>query len=397
MNRILLVASFLLVPLAAYAAAVPAGPQDIYVWQRAWGAPVERALVAAAPLASGWRVLAAESDVPGNLKPVAVDWVALAATRRPAIAVVRIDGRISLDREPRLLESLAALARDWKTRGVPLAGLEIDYDCATSKLSSYAGFLVRLKAMAGLPHPLSVTALPTWMNAPDAERVFAVADEIVLQVHAVSAPQEGLFDAGMARRWIDRLDARAEKPFRVALPDYGTRVIEGDMGAMVAVESEAPTLVGGAAARELVAAPAEVAKLLADLARRPPAHLNGVVWFRLPTENDVRIWGLSTLAAVMRGTPLQPGLAVTTRPGGVAGTRDILLVNDGDTDAMLPRTVTLPSSCGLADGINGYSIGAPSSPIMLERLQTALLPAHHVQLIGWMRCAQGDQTFHVRP
>ena len=383
--------------MAANAAAVPAGPQDIYVWQRVWGAPVREALVQAAPLALGWRVLVAESDVPGNLKPIAVDWAALLATRKPAIAVVRIDGSLSLDREPRLLAAIAALGRDWAKRGVRPAGLEIDYDCATSKLPSYADFLARLKATPGLPRRLSVTALPTWLDSPNLDRVLGAADEIVLQVHAVRAPQEGLFDARVARRWINRLDARTSKPFRVALPDYGTRVIEGDTGTLVAVESEAPTLIGGAAARELVAAPAEVARLLANLAGRRPAHMTGLVWFRLPTEADVRIWSLPTLAAVMRGTALETRLAIVTRPGRVQGARDILLANDGDTDAMLPRAVALPSSCALADGINGYSIGAPSSPIVLERLQTALLPAHHAQLIGWMRCAQGDQTFHVRP
>ncbi len=360
---------------------------------------MRHALQDANDVASGWRVLVAESDAPGHFKTIAVDWDALARTHNPLTAVIRIDGRIPINREGVLYLGTILLLADLQTRGVALTGLEIDYDCGTARLGDYAHFLGRLRALPDIPKHLSITALPAWLGSPALPDVLAIADEAVLQVHAVRAPQEGLFDPVVARRWIDRLDRIGSKPFRVALPDYGTRIVEGDNGAIVAVESEMPRLVGGAAARELVAAPADVASLLRDLRSRPPTHLAGLVWFRLPTEEDSRIWSLTTLKSVMRGAPLTGRIEAISRPGGAAGMRDILLVNFGDSDAPLPRIITLPSVCRLADGVNGYTLGAGAlrGPIVLERLQLALLRAHHAQLVGWMRCEEGDLSIHVRP
>src|SRR5215471_9635099 len=87
---------FLLAPGAAIAAALP---QDIYVWQRQWSDPVRDALARANDVASGWRVLVAESDAPGRFKTMAVDWAALARTGKPLTAVIRIDGQLPINDE----------------------------------------------------------------------------------------------------------------------------------------------------------------------------------------------------------------------------------------------------------------------------------------------------------
>jgi hypothetical protein len=387
-------AVLLLVPRVAVAAPLP---QDIYVWQRVWSEPVRKALVEANDVASGWRVLVAESDAPRNLKRFAVDWAALARTHKPVIAVIRIDGQIAVSLEGDLYRQIVLLLSDLRTNHAALAGLEIDFDCGTAHLRDYGGFLLALRTLPDMPRRLSITALPAWLGSPELSFVLSSVDEAVLQVHAVRAPQEGLFDPAVARGWIDRFDTEYDKPFRVALPDYGTRIVEGDNGAILAVESEMPKLAGGAAARELVAAPADVAALLSSLKQRPPEHLKGLVWFRLPTEEDSRIWSLATLKAVLRGAPLTGRVEALSRPGRVEGLRDIVLANFGDSDVPLPRKILLPPACALADGINGYTLGAPGRPIVLERLQSALLRAHHAELVGWMRCAAGDLSIHVAP
>ena len=61
----------------------------------------------------------------------------------------------------------------------------------------------------------------------------------------VQSPRAGLFNADQARRWIQELSRRADKPFRVALPAYGVRVTRHEDGSMLAVESEEPILAGG--------------------------------------------------------------------------------------------------------------------------------------------------------
>jgi hypothetical protein len=306
---------------------------------------------------------------------------------------VRIDGYLANLDEAALLAEIGALAGEWRAP----SGIEIDYDCATSRLDSYARFLARVRALPGVPRRLSITALPTWLSSPALGSVLAEADEAVLQVHAVRAPQEGLFDPVLARGWIDAFAAHTDKPFRVALPDYGARVVETDDGRILAVESEMPRLAGGDRTLELMAEPSEVARLLADLETEPPAHFAGVVWFRLPTDDDALTWSLSTWRAVAEGRDLQTRIAAITRPGETSGMRDIVLVNGGAIDAMLPRAVGLPRDCTLADGVNGYALDASGDEFFLRRLQTALLRGHREQTIGWARCISFRGTLDVRP
>jgi hypothetical protein len=365
--------------------------QDAYVWQRVWTPALLSALRDSRDVVTQWRVLAAETDASGTLRPIAANWSALAATGRPVIAVIRIDGSLRHWDEDALLAKIGERVAAWRQLLSLPAGLEIDYDCGTAQLVSYARFLTRLRSTWS--RRLSITALPTWVSSRAMDQVVAAADETVLQVHAVRAPQNGLFDPDLARQWIDAFDRRATKPFRVALPDYGARIVRSDDGRILAIESEEPRLAGGDQATEILARPADVARLLGDLARTPPSHFAGIVWFRLPTEDDARTWSPETWRAVMGGRDLTTRLDVIARASTTPGMSDIVLVNRGSIDAELPRAVALPQGCTLADGVNGYALDAQN--ISLHRLQTALLHAHREQTIGWMRCAWGK--FDVRP
>jgi hypothetical protein len=358
-------------------------PHDAYVWQRQWNPAVTSALAQSADLIRTWRVLAAQTDARGQLQPVAVDRAALAATHRPVVLVVRIDGQLPQWDADALLAQTLVLRERWKD--LSLAGIEIDHDCGTARLPAYADFLARLKRDLGTT-PLSITALPAWLASGELERVTAQVDEVVLQVHAVQSPRAGLFEPALARSWIDRFAARVGKPFRVALPTYGSRVSWDDNGRVVAIESEAPLLAGGREASELVAAPAEVAKLLAGLRKDPPAHLAGIVWFRLPTVQDARAWSLPTWRAVMAGAPLKETLAVFFQPGAAPGASDVVLRNDGEVDARLPSRIELPAGCTIADGVNGYALAYREGRPFLRRERDGWLRAHYQRAVGWARC-----------
>jgi len=371
-------------------------PQDAYVWQRIWTPSLAAALNASSDLIGEWRVLAAETDSHGRLAPFAVNWRALAQTRRPVVAVIRIDGQLAGWSEDGLLAGIRALSAGWRKSGVVAEGIEIDFDCGTARLGGYAHLLKRLRVEQGLPKRLSITVLPAWLGSDDLSALQAQTDEVVLQVHAVREPRWGLFDADQARRWIDTLDRRSTKPFRVALPDYSARVARGNNGEIISVESEVPKLAGGASEMQLVALPQEVSRLLRSLEREPPAHLAGIVWFRLPTAVDTQTWSVSTWRAVIAGKNVSASIGVVALPGGKPQLAEIVLENAGDIDAPLPSFVDLPRGCALADGINGYSLREDSLGISLERLQTGLLYAHHAQVIGWMRCPGAGKNFHVR-
>ncbi|MDR3527713.1 MAG: DUF3142 domain-containing protein [Rhizomicrobium sp.] len=356
--------------------------QDIYIWQRLWTPGVSEAVVAARDIASGWRVLAAETDPNGHLRGFAVQWSALQG--KPVTAVIRIDGTLGRLDQTTLLADIHRLAAHWPQA----VALEIDYDCGTAQLAAYADFLKALRQQH--PAHLAITALPTWLEGRDLATLLVIPDEAVLQVHAVQSPAQGLFDPRLARRWINRFDALTPKPFRIALPDYGTRIIRNEGGRVIALESESPKLIGGAA-EELLVTPSDVAALVRDLERNPPHHFAGLAWFRLPLAGDQRIWSLQTLAQVMRGQAPQSVVTVETRPGAAPGAVDVLLINRGTFDAVLPATIALPASCQLADGLGAYRYEGQK----FRRLQTAFLPAHHEMVIGWARCGAG--IFHVEP
>ena len=162
---------------------------DAYIWQRAWTGPVIAAARRSADIVRTWRVLLAEADRSGRWADVAIPWKDLLATGRPVVAVVRIDGRLDEARMGTLIDQMVAKVEAAGRSGGALAGLEIDYDCPTSKLATYARFLAELRGRLPPALALSITALPTWLNSRALESLVPPLDEIVLQVHAVEDPR----------------------------------------------------------------------------------------------------------------------------------------------------------------------------------------------------------------
>ena len=245
---------------------------EAYVWQRAWTGAVRSAVANAQPELAGLRVLALEIGKDGTARAPAVSADALARASRPITAVVRVDGA-RVPAEVSLAPALGAIER-WRAAGIPVAGVEIDHDCATAALADYAAWL-RAHRPEGLR--LSITALPTWAGAPPALReLVAAVDEVVLQVHAVRAPD--IFDPVAARRWVERFAAAAPGArLRVALPTYKVALGAAD--------------------------PDEVAAFLRALERDPVPGVAGIVWFRLPVATDRTAWSASVLTAVIQPEP----------------------------------------------------------------------------------------------
>lgn len=389
--RLLMAGTALVCLHSAALSPLPVFHQDAYIWQRAWTPAVSAALEQSNAYVDGWRVLAAETGADGNLRPVHPDWVELARSSRPVTPVIRIDGQLDSWDPTRVSDEVVAILGELRSQGVPVAGVEIDYDCATRRLPLYSRFLTGLRPRLGTLR-LSITALPAWLESTDLDTLLAQTDEVVLQVHAVRDPRSGLFDPAVARGWIDAFSSRVHGQFRVALPDYGARVSWSPDGHLLSVESEMPRLVRGHDATELMAAPDDVAMLLASLRKDPPPHLAGVVWFRLPTDADERTWSLATWQAVMRGMRPTASATVVLRASSTPGMSDVVLENAFQTDAMLPARIELPKTCSEADGANGYSLDETGPGLALMRAQKGLLHGHYSRLIGWARCARNEGT-----
>jgi hypothetical protein len=368
-------------------------PHDVYVWQRIWTPRVVAAANRSADLVRDWRILLAEADRTGRWTKVAIPWDELRATSRPIVVVLRIDGRLDEARMPALLDQLAATV---DAVSGPLAGVEIDYDCPTSKLATYARFLVALRARLPVSYRLSITALPTWMNSPDLERLTGPLDEVVLQVHAVDDPRRGLFSPTQAESWVRAFARRIGRPFRVALPAYDVRVTWNRNGALASVEGEVPLLTGAAPGETLRAAPEAILAFLHAMQRAAPDNLVGIAWFRLPIDTDKRTWSPETWRAVLTDRLPPTQLNASLVPAEAADLWTVTLSNDGPVDAAVPRRVQLDPACGIADGANGFHL-VDGAPLALVGRGNGRLRPHDTRVIGWARCTEPRRHLDVAP
>lgn len=392
-----------LLAAALWHGARPTGPQlrfehDAYIWQERWTDALRASLDASRDDIRAWRVLSAHVDRQGRFVYPSIDLPVLAAAGRPLVAVVRIEGDIEKFDEAALIAGIVALHGRLRTAPVALAGIEIDHDCATAHLSRYADFLKKLRAALGGGVPLAITALPAWMESPQLAGVLGQVDETILQVHAVRNPLGGLFEPSQARAWVVRF-ARYGRPFRVALPTYGSLVRFDERGEAESVESEMPLLAGGGERRELSVSPPAVQGLLKTLAGQPVPGLRGVAWFRLPTREDRRAWHVETWRRVMRGLPLEGRVDVAVRAAEPGGVFDIVLRNAGQVDAAIPAKIVFPKHCGVADGIRWYaSVTDGQGKSYLDRVESRLLgPGREVQ-VAWVRCDKNpEKELNIAP
>jgi hypothetical protein len=365
-------------------AAVPLS-NDAYVWQRQWTPAVVTSVLAARADFAAYRVLAAETDAHSALGDISPDLVTLARTHVAVIAVLRLNGNAPDVDALQLRARIDAIALTWRAAGVQLTGIEIDHDCATARLPAYARLLAALRQQWPRDLRLSITALPTWIGTDALRDVLAQVDASVLQVHAVSTPSSGLFDRRSAQRWIIEYAALSSNPFQVALPAYGVRVSFDASGNAQAVEAEMPRG-SSPGARELDARAEEVAALLHELQRDAIAHLTGVVWFRLPNDDDRRAWSLTTLRAVMAAAPLHAAFDVRLDAAG-AGARDVVLANRGNLDARAPGSLLVTAgACSDADGANGYTVQRRADGWRFTTSSGAVLHAGAERRIGWLHC-----------
>ncbi|WP_405122611.1 DUF3142 domain-containing protein [Pseudomonas sp. M20] len=369
--------------------------QQLYIWQRQWTPAHEAALRDSRQDFSTLRVLALQAFPNAGWSSARIDAPLLKADGRPLIAVIRLDGQLkSLDQDQVTAQILQVLA-DWQAQGLRLSGVEIDHDAGNARLPAYAEFLKHLRVALPTDIPLSITALPAWLDSSQLPVLLQTVDSSVLQVHAVSDPRRGLFDSDQALKWAKAWARITDKPFYLALPAYGVALLPDDGGAPV-VESEVQLERSGER-QELLADPLQLSQLGKALREDPPAHLAGLIWFRLPLANDRRAWSLTTLRAVSRGEQLASQLGVVLSEYN--GLYDIRLDNPGNLDSGWPARITLKAqSCEGADALAGYSLQQSPDLLTFTRLRDGRMPAGGQRAIGWARCAHIDQGgSHVDP
>lgn len=382
-------------PPAAPLARPPVLPltHDAYIWQRVWKEPLKAALADSAKHVRAWHVLAGEIDAKGRLQMIRVDFAALATTGRPVIPVVRIEGALPGRRG---ITEVAALIRHWQMMGT-LAGVEIDHDSGARQLSAYAAFLTDLRAAIDPQLPLSITLLPDWLDAPELSALLSRVDDAVLQLHGLPAFGHSVFDPARARLWTQRMQSLG-KPFRVALPNYGSRITTDEQGRIIAVESEMPIAAPEGQTREVFASPPQLASFLDLIERSRPHTLYGIVWFRLPVDSDLRTWSRNTWHALIGHRNLHSQLHAEWRPyRGKRRHGEFVLSNRGEIDAEYPERLVADIACrSPASSPYFLEMNAADNGTLLVRARKGLLRAGATITVASAICDRNTRNLTVR-
>ena len=303
----------------------------VYLWQYQWTPEVEEAVARTATMSPLAMVMVGEVNGGGerlSCQRVRVNWTALAA--RDVCPVLRANVA-TVYKMRTSLEPVAAFVSDIlneivnnaRSARVNLKGIQLDVDCPTADLATYAAFLRSLRAK--LPEmPISITTLPTWLNRTGFAELVTGLDYFVLQVHYFERPKDIgekmlLCDTALVPRWV-RMASQYGVPYYVALPTYGYQVYfnaRGEFAGISAEQSETNAAMtarlNGGDMREVQADPQAIAELVRQLTVVPPSWCRGITWFRLPVKGDILNWPLPVLEQVMRGQAPQPSVTTEIR------------------------------------------------------------------------------------
>ncbi|MGC4016355.1 MAG: DUF3142 domain-containing protein [Luteolibacter sp.] len=401
-------------PKSSTPPATISGPliQRAYVWQREWNPQVSRSVAAHAASFETLDLLAAQiewraaNEEPVIIRP-AIDWAALRAGGKPVGLVVRVQhagnheavaamvARILSDR---LTEARAA--------SVSVVEFQIDYDCAQKHLADYQRWLVSVRsALQATGIPLRITTLPSWLGEPAFVTLVDAVDGYILQVHSFDLTTLGkaptVCDPEMAREWVARA-AKLDRPFYVALPTY--RCVAGyapDGRCLgVAADGAQPSWPSGTRMLEFVSDAGSLAELVEEWTKQRPATMQGLYWYRLPMEGELRNWRWPTLAAVMAGRAPKAKWEVRASPGNPT---DFMLWNTGENDEPLPRIIRVTWSDNqlpaATDALGGWSCQSSGDHVEFRSgsrgTPVRLLPGNSIPL-GWIRYHEApppDMTF----
>ncbi|MFT3866931.1 MAG: DUF3142 domain-containing protein [Nibricoccus sp.] len=378
-----------------------------YIWQRVWTSALCRSLAEHAEEFSALDVFAAEISFQGKPIIFTVDpqWETLSRFKGDIGLVVRIGSCKSEFRndsfESGLILSACKRAIDAAAKqGIRVAELQIDFDASTTQLQSYARLLLFIRERIGSVK-LVITTLPTWMQSHEFPGLLQCVDGYVLQVHSLEKPKNisdpiSLCSAGGACRQI-RKASTFGRPFRVALPTYGYRMLFDSFGSkFIGLEAEGPATEWspGMRRREIWAETSEVAYVVRFLSKERVEYCGGISWFRFPTGKDELCWRWATLAEVMKGRTPGVKLKMET-PRNHDGACDLVLKNEG-TDRWIAREAIAlqwnSASLVASDTIKGWRLehrgenGVYLHP-PLEEIRLSLQPGDTLK-IGWLRLSR---------
>ncbi len=379
------------------------------MWQRAWTPPVREAVAEHVTNFSEIAVLQAEvlwKEKLPQVTRVAVDFSSLAKVHRPVGLVLRVGafgGALSEDKPAVnfLAELAASLVAEARTNLVEPAELQIDFDCAESKLDDYRAWLAIVQQRVA-PLPVTITALPSWLNSPAFVKLAVASTNYVLQVHSLTRPTDInspfiLCDPIAAKRAVAKA-GEIGVPFRVALPTYTYIVAFNSTGKFFGLSAEISRAnwPEGTQLREMSADPLAMSSLVQTWNTNRPAAMREIIWYRLPVAADNLNWRWPTLGAIIAGRVPQEKFQATARrvePGLV----EISLENTGELDIPSRLAVEVRWSNArlvAGDGLRDFELAEQNVSAARFQNQSSQfrLPAGEKQIVGWLRFDQDREV-----
>lgn len=378
-----------------------------YVWRQGWDAAAGASLTAGdLPSEVGELiVLVGECGLGHAPRAVRPPWAQLLATGRPVSLAVRI-GTGSALKGPQgldLREGLDLLREGLvaaRAAGISVSQVQVDFDCPERLLAAYAEQIRRFQQLeAGLK--VTVTALPSWLDAAGCDQLLQAADGFTLQVHATRRPNAKelprLIVASEALRWIAQA-AGHHRPFRVALPTYAYVACYARSGTFLGVRAETRELPAGTAYTQLMPADAhEVALVLAELKAGRHPWVRGVDWFRLPFPSDRQGWTRVGLAQVLRGEPLAARCRVDLRTQGAL--TDLEVFNPTEQPLALPEVQVRWAGAAWvgADAAVGWEVAQATGEGVSFKVdpRAGFLAPGERRVLGWLRLSQPAAVIRV--
>jgi len=319
--------------------------QVVYVWQRNWNSNVGDAVTSISNTTGYFTVLCGDlrfKEEKPFINSININWDYLTQTETSTTVAFRISTQASKFLATSAIESLANSVGDSISKTIKSApkneivGIQIDYDCPTSKLADYVKLINLLKVR--FQHlQISFTALPAWLDSPDFPALTATSDYYVLQVHSFKTPatlEEALkpFSGKAVSSWIKKASLIG-RPFYVSLPTYGYEVSFNEKGKFLGLRAETQPITYRPGIKHALVMTdyKKIQAFLSEIEKQKPKHLMGFCWFRLPLRTDEFNWSIETLEMIIEHKIPQVSLkseVISPKPG----LYEVYLVNDGQVN-----------------------------------------------------------------
>jgi len=389
--------------------------RDVYIWQRGWTPGVVEALRQEAGMFRRFVVLSAEisfRDGSWKVAEVRPDYLGMGEAIHEIGLAIRIGpvgaagaGAMEEDSTQTKLICATAVAEidRAKAAGFEVKELQIDFDCAESKLAGYQNWVKAVKR-AIAPVPLVITALPSWLKHREFGAVAREAGSYILQVHSLHKPagpdaDMNLCDADEARTAV-AVAGSFGVPFRVALPTYSYLAAFSPGGKLLGLSAEGvmPTWPVGTLLRAMRSDPQSLAGLVREWSSARPPFMSGIIWYRLPVLQDTMNWRAATLNAVAVGRTPKAKVDIVVVHSKF-GLLDIYLRNDGEADGVLGCDGVVDwSGAGLvaAEGIGGFErLDGPAGSVTFHAVDVPvgrwIAPGEQIE-IGWLRLSADTEV-----